>query len=278
MNAGRPLMPSLRHVRTLAIVLPALAMALAVPAVHAGRHCEAKPPTVAGVRQAMALAERTAAALDASGARVAVLARVGQDLGAWGLDYSHLGFAYREPGVAGGRPAWRVVHKLNECGTAHAAVWRQGLGDFFLDNPFEYRSGIVVPAPQVQERLLAVLRSNALATRLDTPAYSMLAYPWALAYQQSNQWALETLAMAQEPAAVTRERAQAWLKLRGYEPTVLHIPAHRRLGARVLAANIAFDDHPNEKRFSGRIETVTVDSVFAWLGRSGLGSAVQAVR
>ena len=32
-------------------------------------------------------------------------------------------------------------------------------------------------------------------------------------------------------------------------------------------------DHPNEKRFTDRIETVTVDSVFAWLNRSGLGGS-----
>ena len=41
-----------------------------------------------------------------------------------------------------------------------------------------------------------------------------------------------------------------------------------RLGGRVTAANVAFDDHPNDKRFSDRIETVTVDSVFSWLQRA----------
>ena len=46
-----------------------------------------------------------------------------------------------------------------------------------------------------------------------------------------------------------------------------------RLGGRVGSANIAFDDHPNDKRFSDRIETVTVDSVFEWLQRAGLGAA-----
>jgi len=51
-----------------------------------------------------------------------------------------------------------------------------------------------------------------------------------------------------------------------------------RLGARATAANVAFDDHPSDKRFSDRIETVTVDSVFAWLQRSGLGGAPVAVR
>jgi len=46
----------------------------------------------------------------------------------------------------------------------------------------------------------------------------------------------------------------------------------------VTAANVAFDDHPNEKRFGDRIETVTVDSVFAWLNRSSLGGPVQVIR
>jgi len=40
-------------------------------------------------------------------------------------------------------------------------------------------------------------------------------------------------------------------------------------------ANVAFDDHPNEQRFTNRIETVTVDSVFAWLARAGLGGPIK---
>ena len=51
-----------------------------------------------------------------------------------------------------------------------------------------------------------------------------------------------------------------------------------RLGGRVGSANVAFDDHPNDKRFSDRIETVTVDSVFAWLPRAGLGAAPVAFK
>ena len=84
--------------------------------------------------------------------------------------------------------------------------------------------------------------------------------------------------MAVEPGAATRERAQAWLMLKGYEPTVLRLGPATRLGARATAAHIAFDDHPNAKRFADRIETVTVDSVFAWLERSRLGAAPITLR
>ena len=114
--------------------------------------------------------------------------------------------------------------------------------------------------------------------QLHTPAYNMLAYPWAQKYQQSNQWALETLALAMEPDAIDRSRAQNWLKLKGYAPAVLLIGPGTRLGARMTRANIAFDDHPNEKRFSDRIETVSVESVFEWMRQANLSETFTVLR
>lgn len=252
--------------------LLAAAFTLTGVAAHAGRSCENKPPTVDAIQRSMALAEHTLAQLERSGAQVVVLARAGQNLGEYGVHYSHLGFAYRDGGK------WRIVHKLNQCGTTNGSVYRQGLGEFFLDDLYEYEAAVVVPTPEVQAKLLPALRDNAKLAQLNNPSYSMVAYPWAQRYQQSNQWAIETLAMTQDPAASTRERAQAWLRLQGYQPTTLHISALKRLGGRLTAANVAFDDHPNEKRFTDRIETVTVDSVFAWLNRSGLGGPVAVIR
>jgi hypothetical protein len=252
--------------------LLALALVACLAPAHAGRNCEARLPDASTVRRAMDLAEHTARALDATGADVVVLARAGQDLRKYGLRYSHLGLAYKTAGQ------WRIVHKLNQCGSARADLYRQGLGEFFMDDLFEYQAGLAVLQPEVQARLLPLLRDNRRVEQLHVAAYSMLAYPWAQTYQQSNQWAIETLALSQEPQATTRERAQAWLQFKGYEPTVLRINAFTRLGARVGAANIAFDDHPNSKRFSDHIETVTADSVFAWLERAGLAGSMQVVR
>jgi hypothetical protein len=58
---------------------------------------------------------------------------------------------------------------------------------------------------------------------------------------------------------------------------VLRIGALTRLGARASSANVAFDDHPNEKRFADRIETVTVDSVLVWLVQAGLTATPQTL-
>jgi len=257
---------------------------------QAGRSCEARLPGAAEVARSLELATATARKLDASGAQVVVLARAGQDLSRWGLRWSHLGFAYREPAsgaapgptlgrASGNAPGvWRVVHKLNHCGSSTADLYRQGLAEFFLDDLFEHAAGVVVLRSEVQAHLLPLLQDNARVAQLHQAAYSMVAYPWAQTYQQSNQWAIETLALAEEPAATTRDQAQAWLRSKGYQPTTLHINAFTRLGARVGSANIAFDDHPSAKRFADRIETVSVDSVFSWLERSGLGAAVQVLR
>lgn len=268
--------PALRMALTLAAAV--LAAALLVAPARAGQTCDARAPSADTVVRGLALAQRTAAWLDASGAEVAVIARAGQDLQRYGLTYSHLGFVLRDP-ARGDRPAaWRVVHKLNHCGSDRAAVYRQGLAEFFLDGLHDEQAGIVIPTHDVQTRLAPLLRDNARVAALHTPAYNMVAYPWSQRYQQSNQWALETLALAMSPDVHDRRQAQAWLQLKGYRPTTLRLGPLTRLGARATTAHIAFDDHPAERRFTDRIDTVTVDSVFEWLPRSGLGQPVRVVR
>ena len=258
-------------------IAQALVLALAATglgAAHAGRACaEPALPEAASIERAMGLAERTAQALEASAAEVVVLARAGQDLRRYGLRWSHVGLAYRD----GGR--WFVLHKLNHCGQSRGDLYRQGLAEFFLDDLYQYQAAFVAPAAPLQKALLAVLRDNARAAALHEPAYSMVAYPWAQRYQQSNQWAIETLAMAALGRQVDRQEAQAWLMVAGYRPTTLQLGPMVRLGARMTAANVAFDDHPNHKRFADRIETTTADSVLDWLaGAPQLAGALRIVR
>lgn len=244
---------------------------------QAGRSCENKPLTADVMAKGLNLALRTSQALDAefkkNGTQVVLLARQGQDLSKYELQYSHYGWAYKSA-----EGPWRVAHKLNECGTAGGHVYRQGLGEFFLDDLWRYEAVIQVPTPAVQQALLKFLTAPTVL-RLQSEPYSMISYAWGLKYQQSNQWATETLAAAMEPAAIqNRAQAQTWLQARGYEPSTLIIRAFSRLGGRMTAANIAFDDHPNDKRYASRIETVTVDSVTQWLQRAQLAAPVRTVQ
>ena len=238
-----------------------LILALATGAAHAGTPCEPKKTDAATFIKAMTLAERTVIALDKSGAEVALIARVGQDLSKYGLRYSHMGYVWRDHPQ--GR--WLVVHELNRCGSAQSALFDEGLGNFFLDDMHAYETRIVVPGAEAQARIAAMLASTA-PLRLHDARYNMLAFPYATTYQNSNQWLLETYAASASDMPIDgRAQAQAWLKLADYQPITIDIPAVTRLGARLFRANVSFDDQPFERRMAGRIDTVTVESVLRFV-------------
>ena len=260
-------MPLIRQkltARALLLTTLAAGLALATGAAYAGRQCETAKPTPQVIERGMALAQRTAAALDAAyaqdGTRVVLLARAGQDLTKYGQTWSHVGWAYRTP-----QGVWRVVHKLNQCGSDRSMVTRQGLGEFFLDDLWRYQATWRAAPRAWQDALWQLLQDNGRALTLHQPRYSIVSYAWGTRYQQSNQWAIETLALAAEPGLRQRAQAQAWLKLKDYQPATLRIGPLARLGGRVGSANVAFDDHPDAQRFANQIQTVTADSVLSWL-------------
>ena len=276
-QAMAPMQSTSSHIPNPLILALGAALIAWAGSAEAGRSCENRPLTPEVMAKGLNLAARTSKALDAefqkNGTQVVLLARQGQDLSKYDLKYSHYGWAYKTP--AG---PWRVAHKLNECGTAGGHVYRQGLGEFFLDDMWRYEAVIQVPVPAVQQALFNFLTAPSVL-RLQTEPYSMVSYVWGMKYQQANQWATETWAAAMDPNAIqNRAQAQAWLQAKGYEPSSLIIRAISRLGGRMTAANIAFDDHPNDKRYASRIETVTVDSVTQWLQRTQMAAAVRVVQ
>jgi hypothetical protein len=268
--------------RALFVLMAAAAIVGAGSPALAGQNCEPRKPSLESIRRDLALAASVAEQLDEmarrDGTKVLLIARAGQDLGQYGLRYSHLGIAYRDDAALGGRGAWRVVHKLNQCGSSRSALYRQGLAEFFGDGLYAHEAGVVVLKPGIATRLAEQLKNDVVLATLDEPRYNMLAYPWSGPYQQSNQWAIETLAMLAEPSVTSRAAARNWLRAQDYRPTTLQISSLTRLGARVSSAHISFDDHPFGRRMAGQIDTVTVDSVFAWMARSGLGGATLRLR
>jgi hypothetical protein len=221
-----------RH--TLSVLL-LLACAVQTSASFAGRSCEDAQIDPNKVMKGLELAQKTKLKLDDVQAELAIIARVGQDLSQYHLRYSHLGLARRE---TDGR--WMVLHELNQCGTAESDLFVEGLGNFFMDDPFAFETLLLIPAPELQKKLLEAIDSGQ-ARQLHQHHYNMLAFAFSTRYQNSNQWALEVLAAAQanEVKITQREQAQAWLKLAAYQP---------------------FD-----RRMAGLIDTVTVESISRFL-------------
>nr|AGU11527.1 Uncharacterized protein conserved in bacteria DUF2145 [uncultured organism] len=191
-------------------------------------------------------------------ALLALVARAGQNLSKYGVEYSHMAILVRD------HPAgrWSVVHELNDCGSDRSALFVEGLGNFFLTDLYRYRAELVIPGAALQTRLLERMTPS-LERRMHEPRYNMLSYVYSTRYQNSNQWILEMLAAAAAPPGKveTRIEAQSWLKSVGYRPPTVEVSAVERLGARMFRANVAFDNHPFDRRMAGLIDTVTVDAV-----------------
>jgi hypothetical protein len=235
----------------------ALLLAASLPA-GAGQPCEERALAPHEVVLSMDLAQRTVQALDASGAQVALVARAGQDLSRNRLRYSHMGIAVREHP----KGRWIVMHELNDCGTASSALYDEGMGNFFLTDLYRHEAQLVIPSPEVQAKLARVMATRT-PVRLHEPHYNMLSYVYSTRYHNSNQWVLENLAAAAAPngQVETRAEAQKWLRSIGFQPPTVEIPAATRLGARMFRANVAFDDHPFDRRMAGQIDTVSTDAV-----------------
>lgn len=241
----------------------------------AGQGCADTALSANTLITAMDTAQRISTILDELPVNVVVLGRMGQDLSEYHLRYSHAGFAYRE---RAGAP-WRIAHLLNECGTAQSDLWYEGLGNFFLDDLFRFDTLLLIPPEPIADALLTRIQQPKNLRSLFDPHYNMIAFPFSTRYQNSNAWVLETIvsAQAKDTPIGNREQAQAWLKTAGYQPSELRISALTRLGGRLFKANVAFDDHPDELRYAGRINAVTVDSLLDFLTRHE-GWTVREVR
>lgn len=254
---------TLRHAAlSLACIAP-----IAAHAAQAAPGCSPRYPTPQAAQSMFDMAIRIERALDAlEGHDVALLARGGQDLSRYGLTHSHLALALRE---ADGR--WRVVHLLNRCRTDHSTLYEEGLANFVGESALRSDVRVGVFEPALSKRLHDSLLPPATRARgLHEPRYSMVAYPFATQFQNSNQWILEVVAAAaMEPDAnarpIDRRAVQQWLRASDYEPSRLHLDLHERLGARLFVKNVAVTDHPAGERIGGDYSVVTVESVFDFL-------------
>jgi hypothetical protein len=245
--------------------LIAASLCLASGAANAGRACEETVVDPAKTQIAFDTALTLGRVLDASGQKLVILARRGQDLEKYGVTFSHAAFAAREA------DGWAIYHDLNVCGSALSKLFVQGLAEFLADDLISQDVAVVTPEPWLQDRLIQVLASKQEQFRMHESAYSAVAYPFALRYQNSNGWILETYARAaSETLLPKREEAQGWLKSQGYTPSIIELGTLTRLGARMFKANVAFDDQPSELRWAGKITASTGDSVLRFVAKNGI--------
>jgi hypothetical protein len=239
--------------------LLALMLALDSASALAGNDCSERAVTPQAIAAAAETAMRTRAALDAVDAPVALVARVGTDLSAHGLVYSHVGFARREHADG----PWTVVHLLNRCGTDRSALHAEGLVNFFSDQLVNQDARVLWLEPALAARVAARLDDDAIFA-LHQPHYSVIARPDSRDYQNSTAWVLDVLASSSLGSS-TPSRAQAQQAASDHRPDRIHIPYRKRVLGGIFSANLAFTDHPIGTRLAGDYPVVTVRSIIDWL-------------
>lgn len=288
-----------RKLATAVVVAGVVTLGLLPAQGRAGTRCDDAVVTPQQVAAAAQTALTVAAALDRHDAPMALVARVGTDLSAQGLVYSHVGFVVRD------HPAgrWTTVHLLNECGSDRSNLYTQGLVNFFADDLVNQDARIVWLQPEHAQRLAEQLRALPRGA-LHQPHYNLIARPGSSDYQNSTAWVVEILGAslldaggldsrgldsgepgASEPGAggldadrSNRRDAYRAAERDGFRPDRIHIPYSKRVMGGLFSANVAFTDHPVATRLGGDYPVVTVRSIIEYLDRSGQASAQQEWR
>ncbi len=234
----------------------------------AGQRCDKQLATPQANRLAAQAAAKAIAELSARQRPIALIARIGQDLSAQGLLYSHAAFAIAD-GDATHPNDWHVTHLLNECGSDRGALYREGMLNFYLDSPLSYQSKIVYLQPELEQQLLRALAAHH-GKAVFEPHYSVIAKPYSKTRQNSTAWMLEVIAAASQPAPDSRAEASAVLRAQQYQADTIYIPYSMRIMGGLTRANAVFTDHSLGTRLSGQYPVSTVHSVFRHLRENRL--------
>ena len=206
-------------------------------------------PTAA---QRQAFAQQVSTALDASGARLVLLARMGRPLDEMpeGMRFTHVGLAER---TAQGL----VIHNLYQYDDRPD---RSRLEDddpaAFFSTVAALEAGILIPSRELQERLLAMIHSPTYAA-LHDPRYSLIANPYNLGRQNCTEFILDVIFAAQYQTADS-QRIKA-LQQQNFHAEPVRVNPVKLLLAGLFRREVAIIDQP------GPVLTATFERIAAYL-------------
>lgn len=238
----------------------------ASPAFASGS-CSLKEVPVDKIRTGLQASSTLEKWLNSSGAQVAIIARQGQSLAKYGIQFSHAAFAIKDPATH----QWTVYHQLNECPRDTSAIYEEGLGMFFMNDPESFLAAAVIPTREVQNKLIHLLKQPSALKAMHDSRYSAVAYPFATENQNSNGWLLELFAQAMSPENVNnRENAQQWLKDHHYQPATIRVSGIKRFMANHLVGNISLNGQPQALLNKGELWINSADETLNFIAKYSL--------
>jgi hypothetical protein len=232
------------------------------------------PTADAAPGQVARFAKKVERAMAREGARVALVARVGRPASEMpeGIRYTHVGFAvYSIISTADGRtlPGYAMYNLYQKNGRPDVSELVQDFPSDFFSGVAELEAGIIVPGPDLQQRLLQVIGTPTYVA-LHDPRYSVIANPYTLGRQNCTEFILDVI-----EASLLRSADPALIKARlkdtfSAQPVKVN-PLRLLLGA-MTSAEVALSDQP------GPPVTATFETIARFLQQLDPGTRVLQVR
>jgi hypothetical protein len=226
--------------------------------------------------QAAAFSKQIETDLAARGARVAIVFRTGRPRSQLpeGIAYTHGAFwIYRDIKTAdGGTVPGYAVYNLY---AGDNKAWPGDQSRLVQDFPLDFTRGsavddvaIIVPSPEMQRRLLAVIDSPTYRA-LHNTSYSLIANPWRSEHQNCNSFMLDVIAAA---AWNTTDNGQIRANLRAhYQPALIKVAPLVRFFGPMADNRVKTDDQ------HGALRTATYESMAAFMRDNHLLEAAHSL-
>lgn len=255
--------------RTLPYVLAAL---LVQPQVFAGSAAGGEPQFSA--EQLVTLSKKLEREVASRGARVALVSRVGRPRSELpeGIEFTHVAFAvYSQITTSDGRvvPGYAMYNLYQSDETPNVSFIKQDYPLDYYAASYELKTGVIIPTPDLQRRLLKVIFSDTYEA-LHNPRYSAMSNPFNDRYQNCTEFVLDVMNAA---IYETDDYKQIKANVEAYfEPQPVRVNALKLLLGSIFIADITTSDH------SGPVATATFGSIARYMQRHGLTDEVFTVR
>lgn len=206
----------------------------------------------------LALAKKVEHTLANKGAVVGIIGRVGRPPSEMpeGMHYTHAAFAvYSEVSTTDGRKlrAYATYNEYqNDTHPDTSSLVQDYPADFFA-SVASLEAGVIVPSPELQQRLLKIIASPVYA-KLHESHYSAIANPYTLGRQNCTEFVLDVIHAAiyqTDNLAVIKAHERAFFV--GQEVKIN--PFKLALGA-VFSPEITLSDHPVMPPVTATFETI----------------------
>lgn len=209
----------------------------------------------------------------AKGVRVFLVARAGRPAEELpkGVKFTHVSFGvYSQVKTSDNRviPAYAYYNLYQREDDKSKSKLVVDYGIDFVNGVYEAKVGVLIPTPELQKRLLAIIGTD-LYTGLHNPEYSVLANPANTKYQNCTEFVLDVInAAIYETANKERLKLNAEKYFLGQE--IKASPFKLLLGS-LFVADIKTSDH------GGKIRTATFTTITNYLKKYNLADEIMTI-